>query len=86
MFLGVGQKVAVNDLLYGLMVSSGNDAAVALSEYIGGSTDAFTQMMNNKAKEIGLSETHFDNPDGLPEDRRVHHRGRHGRARALARD
>ena len=68
MFLGVGQKVAVNDLLYGLMVSSGNDAAVALAEYLGGSTDAFTQMMNDKAKEIGLKETHFDNPDGLPEE------------------
>jgi D-alanyl-D-alanine carboxypeptidase (penicillin-binding protein 5/6) len=68
MFLSVGQKVPVNDLLYGLMVSSGNDAAVALSEYIGGSTDAFTQMMNDKAKAIGLKETHFDNPDGLPEE------------------
>ena len=67
MFLQVGQKVGVNDLLYGLMVSSGNDAAVALAEYLGGSTDAFTQMMNDKAKEIGLKETHFDNPDGLPE-------------------
>jgi serine-type D-Ala-D-Ala carboxypeptidase (penicillin-binding protein 5/6) len=68
MFLSVGQKVDVNDLLYGLMVSSGNDAAVALAEYLGGSTDAFTQMMNDKAKEIGLMETHFDNPDGLPEE------------------
>jgi D-alanyl-D-alanine carboxypeptidase (penicillin-binding protein 5/6) len=68
MFLSVGQKVAVNDLLYGLMVSSGNDAAVALAEYIGGSTDAFTQMMNDKAKQIGLKETHFANPDGLPEE------------------
>src|SRR5216683_3236272 len=68
MFLGVGQKVPVNDLLYGLMVSSGNDAAVALAEYLGGSTDAFTQMMNDKAQKIGLTETHFDNPDGLPEE------------------
>ncbi len=68
MFLGVGQKVPVNDLLYGLMVSSGNDAAVALAEYLGGSTDAFTQMMNDKAQKIGLAETHFDNPDGLPEE------------------
>lgn len=66
MFLGVGQKVPVNDLLYGLMVSSGNDAAVALAEYLGGSTEAFTTMMNDKAHEIGLTETHFDNPDGLP--------------------
>lgn len=66
MFLGVGQKVPVNDLLYGLMVSSGNDAAVALAEYLGGSTDGFTAMMNDKAQKIGLTETHFDNPDGLP--------------------
>jgi D-alanyl-D-alanine carboxypeptidase (penicillin-binding protein 5/6) len=68
MFLGVGQKVAVNDLLFGLMVSSGNDAAVALAEYLGGSTDAFTGMMNDKAKEIGLKESHFNNPDGLPDE------------------
>ncbi len=68
MFLGVGQKVAVNDLLFGLMVSSGNDAAVALAEYLGGSTDSFTKMMNDKAGDIGLKETHFDNPDGLPEE------------------
>ena len=66
MFLGVGQKVAVNDLLFGLMVSSGNDAAVALAEYLGVDTDSFTRMMNDKANEIGLKETHFDNPDGLP--------------------
>ena len=68
MFLGVGQKVAVNDLLFGLMVSSGNDAAVALAEYLGSTTDNFTRMMNDKAGEIGLKESHFDNPDGLPEE------------------
>ncbi len=68
MFLGVGQKVPVHDLLYGLMVSSGNDAAVALAEYLGGSTDAFTEQMNAKARAIGLTETHFMNPDGLPVD------------------
>src|SRR5690348_6331766 len=66
MFLQVGQRVSVNDLLFGLMVSSGNDAAVALAEYLGGSTDAFTEQMNQQAKEIGLDETHFENPDGLP--------------------
>jgi len=66
MFLQVGQKVSVNDLLYGLMVSSGNDAAVALAEYLGGSTDAFTEQMNQQARELGLDETHFSNPDGLP--------------------
>jgi serine-type D-Ala-D-Ala carboxypeptidase (penicillin-binding protein 5/6) len=68
MFLQVGQRVDVKDLLYGLMVSSGNDAAVALSEYLAGGTDAFAQQMNKKAQEIGLSETHFTNPDGLPTD------------------
>ena len=66
MFLQVGQQVAVRDLLYGLMVSSGNDAAVALSEYLGGSSEAFTTMMNAKGQELGLSDTHFANPDGLP--------------------
>ncbi len=66
MFLGVGQQVPVHDLLFGLMVSSGNDAAVALAEYLAGSTAAFTEQMNAKAKQIGLVETHFTNPDGLP--------------------
>lgn len=66
MFLQVGNKVSVHDLLYGLMVSSGNDAAVVLSEYLGGSQDAFTQQMNQKAQALGLRETHFTNPDGLP--------------------
>jgi D-alanyl-D-alanine carboxypeptidase (penicillin-binding protein 5/6) len=68
MFLQVGQKVAVRDLLYGLMVSSGNDAAVALAEYQAGSGDAFAIEMNQQAQELGLSETHFTNPDGLPTD------------------
>jgi serine-type D-Ala-D-Ala carboxypeptidase (penicillin-binding protein 5/6) len=67
MFLGVGQQVPVNDLLYGLMVSSGNDAAVALAEYLGGSADAFSEQMNQQAQKLGLKETHFENPDGLPE-------------------
>ncbi len=68
MFLRVGQTVPVKQLLFGLMVSSGNDAAVALSEYLAGSPDAFAQQMNQKAKELGLDETHFVNPDGLPAD------------------
>jgi len=68
MFLQVGQKVDLKDLLYGLMVSSGNDAALALAEYQAGSGDAFAIEMNKKAQELGLSETHFTNPDGLPTD------------------
>jgi D-alanyl-D-alanine carboxypeptidase (penicillin-binding protein 5/6) len=66
MFLQVGQRVDVKDLLFGLMVSSGNDAAVALSEYLG--ADTFADQMNKKAQELGLAETHFTNPDGLPTD------------------
>ena len=66
MFIRVGQSVSVQDLLYGLMVSSGNDAAVALAEHLGGSPEAFTEKMNEKAKELGLMETRFGNPDGLP--------------------
>jgi D-alanyl-D-alanine carboxypeptidase (penicillin-binding protein 5/6) len=66
MFLQVGQKVAVRDLLYGLMVSSGNDAAIVLSEYLGGSSGGFAEAMNEKAAQLGMKETHFTNPDGLP--------------------
>jgi D-alanyl-D-alanine carboxypeptidase (penicillin-binding protein 5/6) len=66
MFVQVGQKVAVHDLLYGLMVSSGNDAAVVLAEYLAGSGAGFADEMNKKAAEIGMTDTHFTNPDGLP--------------------
>jgi len=66
MFLRIGQSVSVQDLLYGMMVSSGNDAAVALAEHVSGSSDAFTELMNEKAKELELMESHFANPDGLP--------------------
>ncbi len=66
MFLDVGQRVPVRDLLYGLMVSSGNDAAVALAEQLAGSSDSFVKMMNDKCGELGLRETRFASPDGLP--------------------
>ena len=68
MFLRVGQQVPVHDLLYGLVVSSGNDAAVALAEYLAGSAEAFVSQMNAEAARLGLTETHFMNPDGLPAD------------------
>ena len=67
MFLEVGQQVPVNELLYGLMVSSGNDAAMALAEYLGGSEEGFVIMMNDYCQRLGLQETHFASPDGLPE-------------------
>ena len=58
-------KITVNDLLYGLMLRSGNDAASALAIYVGGSIQNFAEMMNNKAKELGLVNTHFVVPHGL---------------------
>ncbi len=67
MFLEPGQEVPIETLLYGLMVSSGNDAAVVLADYLGGSDEAFVRMMNEDAKALGLSETRFASPDGLPE-------------------
>ncbi len=61
-------KITVNDLLYGLMLRSGNDAAVALANYVGGSVESFAQMMNEKAKEMGLTNSHFIVPHGLDND------------------
>ena len=58
-------KITVNDLLYGLMLCSGNDAAVALANYVGGSVEGFAEMMNEKAKEMGLINSHFIVPHGL---------------------
>jgi len=63
-----GDKITVRDLLYGLMLRSGNDAAVALAEYIGGSIEGFAVLMNNKAQEIGLENTNFVTPHGLDSD------------------
>lgn len=60
-----GDKTTVNDLLYGLMLRSGNDAAVALAEHVGGSVPEFANMMNKKAEELGLTNTHFVTPHGL---------------------
>lgn len=60
-----GDKITINDLLYGLMLRSGNDAAVALAEYVGGDKEGFAKLMNDKAKELGLKDTHFVTPHGL---------------------
>lgn len=60
-----GNKITVKDLLYGLMLRSGNDAAVALAEYVGGSIEGFAELMNKKAKELGLKNTNFVTPHGL---------------------
>ena len=65
-YLQEGERLTLYQLLLGLMLSSGNDAAVAIAEHIGGSVDAFVMMMNARAKEIGASNTCFANPHGLP--------------------
>ena len=61
-------KITVNDLLYGLMLRSGNDAAVALAIHVGGSVEGFAELMNKKAKELNLTSTHFMVPHGLDMD------------------
>lgn len=58
-------KITIKDLLYGLMLRSGNDAAVALAEYVGKDKEGFANLMNKKAKELGLKNTHFVTPHGL---------------------
>ena len=58
-------KITMKDLLYGLMLKSGNDAAVAIAENVGGSIEKFADLMNEKAKEIGLDNTHYVTPHGL---------------------
>lgn len=65
-YIEVGEEITLKDLVYGLMLRSGNDAAMMISEYIGGTTEEFVNMMNKKAKELGMKETTFYNPSGLP--------------------
>ena len=65
-YLEVGETLTLEELLYGLMLHSGNDAAVAIAIHIGGSVSGFCDMMNQKAKEIGADNTNFVNPNGLP--------------------
>ena len=65
MYLREGEVLTIQELLYGLMMHSGNDAAVALAIYCGGTVEGFVERMNDKAKLLGLSGTHFANPNGL---------------------
>lgn len=66
--LETGDKITIRDLLYGLLLVSGNDAAVALAETCSGSIADFANLMNEKAKELGLNNTHFETPHGLDSD------------------
>ncbi|MFB5282023.1 serine hydrolase [Peribacillus sp. Hz7] len=65
LYLKEGEKIKLEDLVYGLMLRSGNDAAIAIAEKVGGSFDGFVWMMNQKAEEIGMKNTNFSNPHGL---------------------
>ena len=65
MYLREGEVLTVQELLYGLMLRSGNDAAVALAIYCGGTVEGFVALMNDKAHRLGLNGTHFANPNGL---------------------
>ncbi len=65
MYLQEGEVLTVQELLYGLMLHSGNDAAVALAIYCGGTVEGFAELMNDKAHRLGMENTHFVNPNGL---------------------
>src|SRR5207237_1086375 len=67
MFVQIGSRIKIDDLLRGMIIQSGNDACIVLAEGLGGSTEAFVEQMNQKAKEIGLKDSHFANVDGLPD-------------------
>ena len=64
-YLKPGETIKLEDLVYGMMLRSGNDAAVAIAEHVGGSLEGFVYLMNQKASEIGMDQTHFANPHGL---------------------
>ncbi|MEN2766139.1 D-alanyl-D-alanine carboxypeptidase family protein [Ornithinibacillus xuwenensis] len=64
-YLKQGEEMPLEDLVYGLMLRSGNDAAVTIAEHVGGSEEGFVYLMNEKAKWLGMTNTHFDNPHGL---------------------
>ena len=65
MYLKEGEVLTLQELLYGLMLQSGNDAAVALAIYCGGTVEGFAELMNDKAHLLGMTGTHFENPNGL---------------------
>jgi serine-type D-Ala-D-Ala carboxypeptidase (penicillin-binding protein 5/6) len=67
-FLEAGEEMTVQELLKGIAIGSGNDASVAMAERIAGSEEAFIDMMNKKAEELGLKDTKFQNTTGLPVD------------------
>ncbi len=82
MYLKAGETYTVRELLYGLMLASGNDAATAIAKHVAGSDEAFAALMNAKAKELGLENTSFENPHGL--DGQTHYSTAFDMARLMA--
>ena len=70
-WLEVGEQMSAEDLIKATAINSANDAAMALAEHVGGSEMAFVEMMNQKAKDLGMANTHFVNPTGLDADGHV---------------
>lgn len=68
MWLEAGEKISLEDLIWGLMLASGNDAATAIAEHISGSEETFAELMNETARRIGTTDTNFTNPHGLSDD------------------
>lgn len=68
-YIKQGEEMTLRDLVYGLMLRSGNDAALVIANYVGGDVNSFVDMMNQKARQIGMKNTTFNNPSGLDEDK-----------------
>ena len=71
MFIEVGKRVSILDLLKGIIIQSGNDAAVAIAEYVGGTEDGFVDLMNSYAGSLGMTNTNFTNSTGLPSEQHL---------------
>ncbi|HXS07158.1 MAG TPA: D-alanyl-D-alanine carboxypeptidase family protein [Rhizomicrobium sp.] len=67
MFVELGNRISVEDLIRGIIIQSGNDACIVVAESMGGTVEGFVDLMNKRAKELGLTQSHFVNPDGLPD-------------------
>ena len=67
-YISEGEELTLKDLVYGLMLRSGNDASYVIAKYVGGTIDNFIKLMNNKAIEIGMKNTVFNNPNGLDDN------------------
>jgi D-alanyl-D-alanine carboxypeptidase (penicillin-binding protein 5/6) len=71
MFVGIGDRIKVEDLIRGIIVQSGNDACLVVAEGLAGTEETFVERMNAKAKELGLTQSHFDNPHGLEDPKQL---------------